>query len=166
MGRPAARPADRAWALDIRLPLCAPFSGGWASIYRDFARTLPGTLNPADVASSDLLLEGEAPLSLLDFLRPEVLLGFVASLVRYPAAFALKAPVPFAIFASLLYALDSTAGELDALAESSVLAGDLFSLPIAASIVFSSFTLGECIKDSNLRPRGIVRASSPARHRK
>ena len=156
----------RSLAKQSAVDFASPFSGGWASIYRDFARTLPGTLNPADVASSDLLLEGEAPLSLLDFLRPEVLLGFVASLVRYPAAFALKAPVPFAIFASLLYALDSTAGELDALAESSVLAGDLFSLPIAASIVFSSFTLGECIKDSNLRPRSIVRASSPARHRK
>ena len=34
--------------------------GGWGAIYKDFRRTLPGTLNPQDVASSELLLPGES----------------------------------------------------------------------------------------------------------
>ena len=127
----------------------SPLSG-WGSIYRDFARTLPGTLNPEDVAKSDLLLEGEAPIGPADFARPDVLLGFVASLVRYPAAFALKAPVPFAIFASFLFALDSTAGELDELAAVSLQQGDVLSLPIAASFIFTSLTTGLSVMTARL----------------
>ena len=124
--------------------------GGWATIYKDFARTLPGTLNPSDVASSELLLEGEAPIGPLDFARPEVLVGFLASLVRYPAAFALKAPVPFALFASFVYALDTTAGELDTLAESSIRAGEVLSLPVLATLSFSAVTLGLSVLTSRL----------------
>jgi len=130
--------------------LLNPVGGGWASIYTDFARTLPGTLNPEDVARSELLLEGEAPLSLLDYARPAMLVGFVASLVRYPAAFALKAPVPFLVFASGLVALDSTAGQLDTLADASIRAGDVLSLPVAAGFAFSAFTLGLSVLTARL----------------
>ena len=44
--------------------LVSPFAGGWAAIVEDFGRTLPGTLNPADVAGSELLLEGERPIGI------------------------------------------------------------------------------------------------------
>ena len=87
----------RALAKSTAKQLVDPLGGGWASIYRDLARTLPGTINPKDVASSELLLDGEAPIGPADFAQKEMLLGFLASLVRYPAAFALKAPVPFGI---------------------------------------------------------------------
>ena len=130
----------RALAKQTVRELREPFSGGWAAIYGDFARTLPGTLNPRDVRESALLLDGEAPIGPADFARPEVLLGFVASLVRYPAAFALKAPAPFAAFAGFVYALDATASELDALADASIQAGDVLSLPIAATVGFTLAT--------------------------
>jgi hypothetical protein len=120
--------------------LLDPF-GGWGAIYKDFRRTLPGTLNPQDVASSELLLPGERPIGPVDFLLPEVLVGFLASLVRYPAAFALKAPLPFALFVAFVYALDSTASELDTLAEASIRAGDVVSLPVLATLSFSAVTL-------------------------
>ena len=94
----------------------------------------------------------QAPLSLLDYARPAMLVGFVASLVRYPAAFAFKAPVPFLVFASSLIALDSTAGTLDTLADASIRAGDVLSLPVAAGFVFSAFTLGVLLT-LNLRPK-------------
>jgi hypothetical protein len=123
---------------------------GWGNIYCDFARTLPGTLNPADVARSELLLEGERPLSLLDFARPEVFVGFLASLIRYPAAFALKAPVPFALFASGVIALDTTANELDNLASSAVASGEIISAPIVGSLAFSAFTLGLSVLTARL----------------
>jgi len=80
-----------------------------------------------------------------------MLVGFMASLVRYPAAFALKAPVPFLVFASGLVALDSTAGTLDTLADASIRAGDVLSLPVAAGFAFSAFTLGVLLA-RNLRP--------------
>jgi len=124
--------------------------GGWANIYRDFARTLPNTLNPSDVASSELLLEGEAPIGLADFARKEVLVGFLFSLVRYPLAFALKAPLPFAAFAGFIFLLESTASSLDALAETSMAAGDVFSLPIAATLAFSTVTFGLSVLTSRL----------------
>ena len=120
--------------------LLDPFSGGWGAVYSDFARTLPATFDTSDIAESELLGEGEAPLSPLDYVRPEILVGFLASLVRYPAAFALKAPLPFAAFATFVYALDSTAGELDALAETSIAAGDVVSLPVLGTLVFSAAT--------------------------
>ena len=130
--------------------LADPLSGGWASVYRDFARTLPGTLFPDDVAKSDLLLEGEEPIGLQDFARKEVLIGFLFSLVRYPLAFALKAPLPFAGFATFIVALDSTASQLDAAAEVSMAAGDVFSLPIVATLVFSTLTFGLSVLTSRL----------------
>jgi len=122
--------------------LVSPFAGGWAAIVQDFGRTLPGTLNPADVASSELLLEGERPIGIQDFLKPEMLVGFLFSLIRYPAAFALKAPLPFAALAAFLYALESTAIELDAATASSVAAGEVVSLPIVAALLFSAATTG------------------------
>jgi len=130
--------------------LVSPFSGGWAAIFSDFARTLPGTLNPSDVASSELLLEGEAPIGPADFARPEVLLGLLVSLVRYPLAFALKAPLPFALFASFVIALDSTAVELDELAEASAAAGEGLSLPIVATLAFSAVTLSMSVITARL----------------
>ena len=81
-----------------------------------------------------------------------MLVGFMASLVRYPAAFALKAPVPFLVFASGLVALDSTAGTLDTLADASIRAGDVLSLPVAAGFAFSAFTLGVLLA-LDLRPK-------------
>ena len=75
--------------------LLDPTGGGWANIYEDLARTLPSTVNPRDVAASPLLLEGEAPIGPADFVSADVLVGLLSSLVRYPAAFALKAPAPF-----------------------------------------------------------------------
>ena len=140
----------RALAGQSASDLLNPLAGGWADIYSDFARTLPGTLWPADVARSELLLEGEAPLSLLDYARPAMLVGFVASLVRYPAAFALKAPGPFLVFASGLVALDSTAGQLDTLADASLRAGDVLSLPVAATLAFSAFTFGLSVLTARL----------------
>ena len=65
----------------------APFSGGWASIYGDFARTLPGTLNPRDVAQSELLLAGEAPIGPFDFARRDMLIGFAYSHAPQPMSF-------------------------------------------------------------------------------
>ena len=122
--------------------LADPLGGGWASIYRDLARTLPGTINPKDVASSELLLDGEAPIGPADFAQKEMLLGFLASLVRYPAAFALKAPVPFGIFAASLYTLEATANQLDSLADASISAGEVVSLPVAATLIFSAVGTG------------------------
>ena len=126
--------------------LASPFAGGWAAIVQDFGRTLPGTLNPADVASSELLLEGERPIGIQDFLKPEMLVGFLFSLIRYPAAFALKAPLPFAALAAFLYALESTAIELDAATASSVAAGEVVSLPIVAALLFSAATTGLSVR--------------------
>ena len=126
--------------------LVSPFAGGWAAIVQDFGRTLPGTLNPADVASSELLLEGERPIGIQDFLKPEMLVGFLFSLIRYPAAFALKAPLPFAALAAFLYALESTAIELDAATASSVAAGEVVSLPIVAALLFSAATTGLSVR--------------------
>ena len=45
---------------------------------------------------------GEAPIGPADYARPEVLIGFAASLVRYPAAFALKAPARVAACAGFV----------------------------------------------------------------
>lgn len=126
--------------------LVSPFAGGWAAIVEDFGRTLPGTLNPADVAGSELLLEGERPIGIQDFLKPEMLVGFLFSLIRYPAAFALKAPLPFAALAAFLYALESTAIELDAATASSVAAGEVVSLPIVAALLFSAATTGLSVR--------------------
>ena len=140
----------RALAKQTARELSDPFFGGWASIYRDFARTLPGTLNPRDVAESELLLKGEAPIGPADYARPEVLIGFAASLVRYPAAFALKAPAPFAAFAGFVYALEATATELDTLADASIQAGDVLSLPVAATLGFSAVSLGLSVLTARL----------------
>jgi len=40
-----------------------PFGGGWQSIADDFSRTLPSLFDTSDIAKSDLLLDGEVPLS-------------------------------------------------------------------------------------------------------
>lgn len=118
-----------------------PIGGGWQAIAADFARTLPPTLFPTDVAQSELLLDGEAPLSLTDYLRPDVAIGFLASLVRYPLAFALKAPVPFFVFAAAILTLDVTASTLDGMAVASADAGEAISPSIA--VAASAFALGE-----------------------
>ena len=60
-----------------------PF-GGWQAIYADFVRTLPPTLNTSDIATSPLLLHGEAPLGIGDFARIDVLIGLLSSFFRCP----------------------------------------------------------------------------------
>ena len=47
----------RAVGKQTALDLISPLGGGWSAIYKDFARTLPGTINPNDVATNSLLLE-------------------------------------------------------------------------------------------------------------
>ena len=60
-----------------------PF-GGWQAIYADFVRTLPPTLSTSDIATSPLLLDGEAPLGIGDFARIDVLVGLLSSFLRCP----------------------------------------------------------------------------------
>ena len=100
-----------------------------------------------------------------DYLRVDVVCGFLVSLVRYPIAFALKAPVPFAIGAALLVALDSTAGALDAMADADIAArvaaaaegtmaetGSWFSAPVVGAAVFSGLNLLLIVLMSRLLP--------------
>ena len=99
------------------------------------------TRPPSEPPCAQLLLDGEAPLSLTDYLRPDVAIGFLASLVRYPLAFALKAPVPFFVFAAAILTLDVTASTLDGMAVASADAGEAISPSIA--VAASAFALGE-----------------------
>jgi len=118
-----------------------PLSGGWRSIRRDYSRTLPSTFEPSDVANSSLLLPGEAPLGLRDFARADIAVGFLVALLRYPTAAALKAPVPFAIFVTLVWALDTFAGTIDTMTTAAVGAGESLVVPIAVVASLNAFNL-------------------------
>lgn len=138
-----------AFAKQSAWDLVNPF-GGWRAISDDFARTLPPTLNASDVANSELLLAGEAPLSIGDYARPDILLGFLYTPIRYVAAFAIKAPFAALIFAAALAAIDSTAAQIDTMASSSMATGELLSLPVAAELVFSTFEIGLLVLTTRL----------------
>jgi len=61
-----------------------PLGGGWQSIFDDFKRMLPSIFITKDIAQSELLLDGEAPLSLADYPSFEML---TASLSQIPGRF-------------------------------------------------------------------------------
>jgi len=90
-----------------------PFFGGWRLTIRDLRRTVRSNLDTSDIAESKLLLDGEAPLSVIDFVRPEVLLGFLVTFLRYPLVIALQAPLPYIIFALVWFALSSSTIRLE-----------------------------------------------------
>ena len=63
------------------LDILTPFGGGWQSLYNDIME-----------AKSVALPEGSSYLGAKDFFDPRLLLSAPVSLIRYPLAFALKAP--------------------------------------------------------------------------
>lgn len=50
--------------------------GGWPAIFKDLADGWSSVFDTRDIAQSELLLDGEAPLSPSDFLQPEIFAGF------------------------------------------------------------------------------------------
>ena len=50
--------------------------------------------------------------------------------------------MPFGIFAASLYTLEATANQLDSLADASISAGEVVSLPVAATLIFSAVGTG------------------------
>lgn len=82
---------------------------GWKRIYDDLARGAALAFDTSDLDGDNLKLE--------DFLRPDILLGFLASAGRYPLAAFVKAPVQFGTFAAVVvaggFALDQAALDAD-----------------------------------------------------
>ena len=128
----------KALARDTVRQLADPLGGGWRAIYADLDRTLRSTFDTADIAASELLLEGELPLAVTDFARPDIALGFALSLARYPTAFALKAPIPFAGLCASIFALGTAADTADAAAAAAVGAGDLLSPVLVATALLAA----------------------------
>lgn len=130
--------------------LSDPFGDGWRSIYADLKRTLRSTFDTADIACSELLLKGEAPLSAADFAKPSIIIGFLGSLVRYPVAFALKAPFPFAVLSSALFALGTAADTADLAAAAALESGDFLSPALALTALLAALEAGLVVLTSRL----------------
>ena len=135
-------PRAKEFARNTVLQLSDPFGDGWPSIYADLKRTLRSTFDTADIASSELLLKGEAPLSAADFAKPGIIIGFVGSLVRYPVAFALKAPFPFAVLSSALLTLGTAADTADVAAAAALESGDFFSPAVVLTALLAALQAG------------------------
>ena len=120
-------------------------------------------------------LDGDA-LEFSDFLKPDLLLGFVTSLLAYPAAALVKAPIPVGglLLGSAFGAnyLESAAREADALAAAGgdssasylLLSGVLIVLDILFPIVFGRLLLVAMLEERNVRlARSITEAADRSR---
>jgi len=67
--------------------------GGWRSIFSKISNGWSSMFNNNDIAESELLLDGEAPLSLSDYMKPEMVSGFWTNIKFKP---------PFILFAVAL----------------------------------------------------------------
>lgn len=143
-------PRAKAFARNTVSQLADPLGDGWRTIYADLERTLSSTFDTADIAASELLLKGEAPLSAADFAKPDILVGFLGSLVRYPVAFALKAPLPFAVLSTALFTLSTAADTADAAAAAALGSGDFFSPVLALSALLFALEAGLVVLTSRL----------------
>lgn len=134
---------------------------GWRRITNDIRRGAKLAFDTSDLADF---------LSPSDFLNPSILLGFLVSLVRYPIAAALKAPLPFAVIAtglaSLSSALDSALAEssLDASLTSGelILTSAITAFDVLLPVVFSRLLLVGFLEERNVR---LARSISEAAER-
>lgn len=123
------------------IDLLNPFFGGWRSTIRDLRRTVKSNFDTSDIAESKLLLDGEAPISELDFAQPEVLLGFLSTFLRYPLVVMLQAPMVYIVFALLWYVLSSSTISLEDSYAEFMSASDTISDAIIESDAFSILRL-------------------------
>ena len=119
-------------------------------------------------------LDGDA-LEFSDFLKPDLLLGFVTSLLAYPAAALVKAPIPVGglLVGSAFGAhyLEQAAREADALAAAGddsmsylLLSAVLIVLDILFPIVFGRLLLVAMLEERNVRlARSITEAADRSR---
>mmetsp|Transcript_5279 Transcript_5279/g.10096 ORF Transcript_5279/g.10096 Transcript_5279/m.10096 type:complete len:283 (-) Transcript_5279:19-867(-) len=82
-------------AIQYFLDMFNPF-GGWQALSDDFSRCMQD-LDTSDVAQSELLLEGEAPICARDFAEPEWVLGCLQAVMRTVSGIPRIAWVPFLI---------------------------------------------------------------------
>ena len=141
---------------------------GWKRIGDDLRRGARLAFDTSD-------LDGDA-LEFSDFLKPDLLLGFVTSLLAYPAAALVKAPIPVGglLVGSAFGAnyLESAAREADALAAAGgdssasylLLSGVLIVLDILFPIVFGRLLLVAMLEERNVRlARSITEAADRSR---
>jgi hypothetical protein len=114
---------------------------GWKRIGDDLRRGAKLAFDTSD-------LDGDA-LEFSDFLKPDLLLGFVTSLLAYPAAALVKAPIPVG---SLLvgsafgaHYLEAAAREADALAAAGGDSSASYLLLSAVLIVISCVGINQCV---------------------
>ena len=137
---------------------------GWKRIGDDLRRGAKLAFDTSD-------LDGDA-LEFSDFLKPDLLLGFVTSLLAYPAAALVKAPIPVGglLVGSAFGAnyLETAAREADALAAAGgdstasyfLLSGVLIVLDILFPIVFGRLLLVAMLEERNVRlARSITEAA-------
>jgi hypothetical protein len=121
-------------AVQTALDLLNPVQGGWRSLIDDFLRTVPRIINTTDVAQSKLLLDGEAPLSVVDLLRPGLLLGLPVSFVTYLLGFFIKAPIPFLIAVAYFTGVEELAHVGDDVVASNLAVSNGFDTPGLTSL--------------------------------
>ncbi|GMI14996.1 hypothetical protein TrVE_jg10973 [Triparma verrucosa] len=134
---------------------------GWGRIAKDVQRGASLAFDTTTLADS---------LQPTDFIRSDVLLGFAVSLIRYPIAAALKAPVPFAIFAIFATSMTLGSTQLDSAIANAEASGDAnLALTIALSIfnvllpiVFARLLLVGFLEERNVR---LARSISEAAER-
>ena len=137
---------------------------GWRRIGDDLRRGARLAFDTSD-------LDGDA-LEFSDFLKPDLLLGFVTSLLAYPAAALVKAPIPVGglLVGSAFGAhyLEAAAREADALAAAGgdssasylLLSAVLIVLDILFPIVFGRLLLVAMLEERNVRlARSITEAA-------
>jgi len=140
---------------------------GWKRIYDDLARGAALAFDTSDLDGDNLKLE--------DFLRPDILLGFLASAGRYPLAAFVKAPVQFGTFAAVVvaggFALDQAALDADV----AIAAGDtspaiaalsaaLIAIDVVFPIVAGRLLLVAFLEERNVRlARSITEAGERSR---
>ena len=136
---------------------------GWKRIGDDLKRGARLAFDTSD-------LDGDA-LEFSDFLKPDLLLGFVTSLLAYPAAALVKAPIPVGglLVGSAFGAhyLEQAAREADALAAAGddsasylLLSAVLIVIDILFPIVFGRLLLVAMLEERNVRlARSITEAA-------
>jgi len=134
---------------------------GWGRIRTDIQR---GASLAFDTSSL------EDSLQPYDFISdPAVLLGFTVSLVRYPIAAAVKAPVPFAVFATSLTAISSffdsalsTSVDAPPLSTGELVLTSIITIfNILLPVVFARLMLVGFLEERNVRlARSITEAAS------
>ena len=103
-----------------------------------------------------------------DFFKPDLLLGFAVSLIRYPVAAAVKAPVPFTLFAvsfaaitsSLDAAISQTSANPSLSSEELVLTSIITLFNVLLPVVFARLMLVAFLEERNVRlARSITQAA-------